>query len=312
MRSRIKGTEMTRWAVIIVALLSVMVVLVPMAQAGTSEPPPVKQLRVNGVDLAYVDQGKGVAVVFVHCAAGDWRTWDFMRPYVAERYRFVSYSRRYHYPNPWPGDGSDYSLALHAKDLEGFIRVLNAGPVHLVGNSYGGFVVAIVATEHPELVRSVVVGEPAVGVLIKDLPEAKDTWTERTRDIGLMKEAVKNGDSAKATELLYDYVTGEPGAFRKLSEERKKAFLDNAKTIGPTLSGPAYPMTCEKLGTIKAPTLVVRGERTLPYYSLSTDALIRCLRTGYDVALVPNGNHLWYAEKPEETRKLLMGWFANH
>ena len=132
-----------------------------------------------------------------------------------ESERIVSYSRRYHYPNQWPGDGSDYSLALHAKDLEGFIRVLNAGPVHLVGNSYGGFVVAIVATEHPELVRSVVVGEPAVGVLIKDLPEAKDAWTERTRDIGLMKEAVKNGDSAKATELLYDYVTGVPFLVRK-------------------------------------------------------------------------------------------------
>jgi len=312
MHSRVKGPEMMRWAVIIVTLLSVMFVLVPIAQAGTSELPQVKQLRVNGVDLAYVDQGKGVAVVFVHGAAGDWRSWDFMRPYVAENYRFITYSRRYHYPNQWPGDGSDYSYAQHAKDLEAFIHELNAGPVHLVGHSYGGFVVAIVAVEHPELLRSVTMIEPAIGVLIKDLPEAKDALTERTKAIGLMMEAVKSGDSAKATELVYDYIVGEAGAFRKLSDKRKKAFLDNAKTIGPTLTGAVYPMTCEKLGTIKIPTLVARGERTLPFYALSTDALNRCLPPGYKAALVPNGNHVWYAEKPEETRKLLIGWFANH
>ena len=312
MHSRVKGTEMTGWAVIIVTLLYVMVVLVPIAQAGTSEPPQVKQFRVNGVDLAYIDQGKGVAVVFVHGAAGDWRSWDFMRPYVAENYRFISYSRRYHYPNQWPGDGSDYSFALHATDLEIFIRELNAGPVHLVGNSYAGFVVAIVAIEHPELLRSVTIIEPGIGVLIKDLPEAKDALTERTKAFGLMMEAVKSGDSAKATELLYDYLAGEAGAFKKLPGERKKAFLDNAKTIGPTLSGAVYPMTCEKLGTIKVPTLVACGERTRPFYALSTDALSRCLRPGYKVALVPDGNHVWYAEKPEETRKLLMDWFANH
>ena len=312
MHSRRKGTEMTRLAVIIVTLLYVIVVLVPIAHAGTSEPLEVKQLRVNGVDLAYVDQGKGVAVVFVHGAAGDWRSWDFMRPYVAESYRFISYSRRYHYPNQWPGDGSDYSYAQHAKDLEAFLRELNAGPVHLVGHSYGGFVVAIVAVEHPELLRSVTIIEPGIGVLIKDLPEAKDAFTERTKAIGLMKEAVKSGDSAKATELLYDYIAGEAGSFKKLPDERKKRYLDNAKTIGPTLSGAVYPMTCEKLGTIRIPTLVARGERTLPFYALSTDALNRCLRPGNKVALVPNGNHIWYAEKPEETRKLLMDWFANH
>ena len=279
---------------------------------GATILPQMKQLHVNGTDLAYVDQGKGVAVIFVHGSVGDWRSWDVMRPYIAEHYRFISYSRRYHFPNPWSGDGSDYSFALHAKDLEAFIRELNAGPVHLVGNSYGGFVAAILAGDRPELIRSAVIGEPGIGALIKDLPEAKDAWTERTEAVGLMKEAVKCGDSAKATELLYDYVAGEAGAFKKLSDERKKVYLDNAKTIGPTLSGALYPLTCEKLGTIRVPTLVVRGERTIPYYALSTDALIRCLHPGYDAVLVPDGNHLWYAEKPEETRKLLMDWFGNH
>ena len=78
--------------------------------AVATEPPPIKQLHANGVDLAYVEEGKGTTVVFVHGANGDWRSWELFRPAVAERYRYVSYSRRYHLPNPWPGDGSRVPL----------------------------------------------------------------------------------------------------------------------------------------------------------------------------------------------------------
>jgi hypothetical protein len=82
-------------------------------------------------------------------------------------------------------------------------------------------VVAILAIEHPELLRSVAIIAPGIAVLKKDLPEAKDALTERTKAIGLMKEAVKSGDSVIATEVLYDYMAGEAGAFEKLSGERK-------------------------------------------------------------------------------------------
>jgi pimeloyl-ACP methyl ester carboxylesterase len=129
---------------------------------AAAETPPVKQLRVNGVDLAYVEEGTGPTVVFVHGANGDWRTWDWLRPAVPERYHYVAYSLRYHLPNPWPGDGSDYSHRLHADDLVAFIQGLNAGPVHLVGSSYGGFIVTLVGIEHPELVRSALVSDPGV------------------------------------------------------------------------------------------------------------------------------------------------------
>ncbi len=43
----------------------------------------VKQMRVNGVDLAYVEEGRGETVVFVHGAFGDWRNWERLRPAIA-------------------------------------------------------------------------------------------------------------------------------------------------------------------------------------------------------------------------------------
>jgi pimeloyl-ACP methyl ester carboxylesterase len=134
---------------------------------AASDSPIVKQMKVNGVELAYVEEGSGVPVVFVHGALLDWRSFDLLRPAVAAGYRYVAYSRRYHQPNRWTGDGSDYSYQLHEDDLVAFIAGLGAGPVHLVGHSYGGGVVLLTALDHPELVKSAVIGEP--GSLFPDL-----------------------------------------------------------------------------------------------------------------------------------------------
>ncbi len=45
----------------------------------------VKRLKVNDAELAYVEEGAGETVVFVHGAAGDWRTWDSLRPLIADK-----------------------------------------------------------------------------------------------------------------------------------------------------------------------------------------------------------------------------------
>jgi len=93
------------------------------------------QLWVNGVELAYSEQGAGTPVVFVHGAWMDLRYWEPQRQAVATQYRFVAYSLRYHGTAPWPDAGQHYSHATHAADLAAFIHQMHAGPVHLVGLS---------------------------------------------------------------------------------------------------------------------------------------------------------------------------------
>jgi pimeloyl-ACP methyl ester carboxylesterase len=278
----------------LIRLLSIPIVACfALSAVAATEPPPIKQLHANGIDLAYVEEGKGTTVVFVHGANGDWRSWELFRPAVAERYRYVSYSLRYHLPNPWPGDGSDYSYQLHAADLVAFIQGLNAGPVHLVGSSYGGFLVTLVALEHPELLRSAVVNDPGVTELIADMPDGKPLVAERAKSFGEIKEVALAGDNAKAAVLLYDWVEGEKGAFDKLSGARRERFLANASTMRPMMSQPAPPsISCATLGKVKVPMLVTRGEHDNPFYVLNTDTFASCLPRGNRAAIIPNAAHV--------------------
>ncbi len=51
-------------------------------------------IHVNGVDLAYIEQGAGTPLVFVHGGLGDYRTWTFQVEPFARHYHVVAYSRR--------------------------------------------------------------------------------------------------------------------------------------------------------------------------------------------------------------------------
>ncbi len=63
---------------------------------GQPQPRPV---RVNEADLAYVEQGAGDPVVFVHGSLNGYRRWGEQLAPFAARYRAIAYSRRRHWPN---------------------------------------------------------------------------------------------------------------------------------------------------------------------------------------------------------------------
>jgi hypothetical protein len=92
-----------------------LLVLVALAQDVTGGAViPVKQVRVNGTELAYVEWGQGQPVVLVLGGVGDYRLWTSQMPALSTRYRVIAYSFRYHYPNAPAGADSDYTVPLHA------------------------------------------------------------------------------------------------------------------------------------------------------------------------------------------------------
>ena len=136
-------------------------------KGASSSEMKTKEVGVDGLTLHYIELGQGTPVVLVHGTLEDYRTWDGQLEAFSKGYRLISYSRRYHYPNEWPKDATDFSVTLHARDLAAFIKALNLPPVHLVGHSYGAFIAFLVARDHPEVIRSLTLGEPPVMPLLK-------------------------------------------------------------------------------------------------------------------------------------------------
>jgi pimeloyl-ACP methyl ester carboxylesterase len=284
------------------AVLAVAIV----AAAQSEKPPLVQQIQANGADLSYVDQGKGAPVVFVHGAVGDLRYWEPQRSAFTRQFRFISYSYRYHGTAPWPDDGKLYSAEQHAADLTAFISELKAGPVHLVGLSYGGTLAAMVAIKDPQLVRTLTLAEPGIFSLLADTPEGKQALDEWTKGAAPMIEAMKAGDNVKATRYLSALVTGgPPDTFDKFPPAFRRVLLDNARTMPLLFAAPPTIVTCEMLSGIRTPTLIVRGERTTRLFVTINDAVGRCI-AGSKLVVIPKASHTMSYDNPAEFNRVVL------
>jgi pimeloyl-ACP methyl ester carboxylesterase len=271
----------------------------------------IRKIRVNDVDLAYVENGRGETVIFVHGASGDWRTWDDLRPFIAEKYHYVALSRRYHFPNDWRGDGKDYSVLQNAEDVAAFIRALNVGKVHLVGGSYGGRVTGYVALKYPELLRSLVVSDPAI--IAPVTAEGKTALADFQKDVNRSAAAAKAGDVRQAAILLFDAVQDDPAAFENAPPARQERWLANSRTLPLMFAGAAPPqVTCEELASLKVPVLVMRGQLTRANFALGDDMLLSCLPKGTELAVVQNGRHMWYSVTPRAGADSILAFIAKH
>ncbi len=305
------STKKATWILVGILVTSVWVLESVNIAFVPTEKMKVKQMRVNGFDMAYVEDGQGETVVFVHGAFGDWRIWEGLRPAIAERYRFVSLSLRYHYPNLWADNGEKYLVAQHVEDIAQFIRQLNVGKVHLVGNSFGGRLVGYVALKYPELLRSVIMGEPSI--IASASVEGKAAGAEAGKDTVKSVEAAKAGDDKRAAILLFNAVMNDPDAFRKAPVATQQRVLDNARTLAPYWARPTnLPTTCEQLGAVKVPVLVVSGEKTRANFRYSTEALLGCLPKNSATAVIPGAPHMWYDANPEAGAQAIIAFIAQH
>ncbi len=219
------------------------------------------EVTVNGNPLTYEEAGTGDVVVFVHGAISDRRVWNRYRDIIASKHRFVAYDQRYFGQSIPTDKNAAFSADARASDLIGLVEALEAGPVSVVSWSYGGDVVARAAIERPDLFKSFIYYEPDINSLTADVAGSSRATEKFFANIGPALSAVENGDNKAAVLHFIDLVFMMPsGSAMKEPEASKAIWQDNADTLPLLMQAPAGNVaTCQKLGSVRQPTMVVTG-----------------------------------------------------
>jgi pimeloyl-ACP methyl ester carboxylesterase len=237
----------------------------------------VRTVDVDGAALAYREHGEGEPVVFVHGSASDLRTWEQQLPTIGRSYRAIAYSRRYARPNEDIQPDADDQMLPHIDDLVALLRGLDAAPAHLVGHSWGGFICLLTAIRHPQLVRSLVLGEPPVLTLFTSVPPrptemlrllvrrpgtARAILSFGARTYLPAQKAFRRGDDEAAFLKMSHGMLGKE-AYERLPEERKQQGRENLNTLRAQVLGAGFPPLSEDdVRGVTAPTR--RTESGLP------------------------------------------------
>lgn len=260
-------------------------------------PHGIRTIEVNGYEMAYLECGQGAPLVLIHGSLNDYRAWAHQMAPFGERFRSIAVSLRHCYPECWNGEGGTFSVRQHADDLAGFLKKLGAGPVHLVAHSRGGDIALILAAKHPELVRSMVLADPAP--LDQMLPKTRDANAEtrnRKMIVTAAVERIQRGDVDGGLELFTDAVS-MPGNWSKLSESTKQARRDNAWSLKSLVADAQEPFDYMDARKIDAPILLVTGDRSPRSYAIMHSALRSHLKW-HQMITIPNASHGMYTDNP--------------
>ena len=254
--------------------------------------------EVNGTRLFYEVAGKGRVLVLVHGGLVDSRLWDDQFAEFAKHYRVIRYDLRGFGRSGYPTEPFS-----HVEDLYGLLKFLKVERCSLVGLSLGSMIAADFTLEHPEIVERLVLTAPGLRG-----PQAQRN--ERARAVYKLAETAGRDKAIDAWMENDFFATGKQNDSRY--EERMRAMLrDNYKTWGPTptqlvWNWPKRPTT-ERLQEIKAPTLIIIGDKDAPSI-LANAEVYQSQIPGARKAVITNVSHHLVMEKPKEYNRLVLGF----
>jgi len=128
------------------------------------------KVHVNGIDLAYSDEGQGHPIVFLHAFPLNRTMWDPQVAAFKDQYRIITIDLRGHGKSEAPM--WRYTLELFADDVIALLKHLNIPEATFVGLSMGGYILFSLYRKYPEYVQTLVFADTRAQA---DTPEGKAT-----------------------------------------------------------------------------------------------------------------------------------------
>lgn len=227
-------------------------------------------LRCNDVELGVRSTGAGEPLVLVHGSWSDGEVWSPIVDPLSASYRVHRYDRR--------GAGDSDRVAATRRDQEddlaALIEAVSDEPVHLVGTSFGGSISIGLTCRRPDLVRSLIVHEPALVSLAASQPVFAADLATVGESIGNVLELIERGDPAGAARLFADEVALGPGAWEAMPAELRATMIDTAPSFAVEQRDPDWDAVDEEaLAEIDRPTLITWGEDSPPLFAAIVHAL---------------------------------------
>ena len=269
-----------------------------------------KSVDIGDEKIHYIEKGNGPPVIMVHGAISDYDVWALQMDTIAINHRAIAISRRYAWPNRQPekGESFDCSVESHSNDLVKFMEALDIPSAHLIGHSYGAMIILRTAIDHPQKVRSLVLGEPIVEALLSGSVKGDSLITDFQNDTDVAVSLYEKGDKEETIRQFLATVLGSDEAYDAVLQNIRDGWKQNlVETICISRTKDFASISREELEQIQAPTLLIKGEFSPAYLTLASDSLNTVIPNS-TLKTLPNASHGLQGTNPSEFNRLSLSF----
>lgn len=246
--------------------------------------------EVNGITLAYSDEGKGAHVVFLHAFPFNRTMWESQVRGLADRFRVITIDLRGHGESDAPL--WRYSMDLFADDVVGLLDYLSIRQAVIVGLSMGGYLIFALYRRYAGRVKALVLADTRAEA---DTPERK-TWRFQ-----LAQRVSKEGPKAVVQEMLPNLLAPVTHQTKPAVVEQVRAIIMSAPIsgiVGDLMAIEDRPDSVPLLKSITCPTLVLVGDQDA-LTSVAENKTIADSIPGAQFQVIPSAGHMSNLEQPE-------------
>ena len=247
--------------------------------------------RNEEVQLYWEEDGTGEPLLLIMGLGYTLDMWHRVRPLLTSRFRVIMFDNRGVGRSDVPDPG--YSMSDMARDAVAVLDAAGVSEAHVLGVSMGGYIAQTLAIEHPDRVKSLILGCTACGgpdAVVAE-PEVLAALTSR----GSM-------EPADGVRVMIPYIYDEGTPTEAIDEDlriRLRTFPTEKGYMGQ-LQAIMGLSTWERLDQIRIPTLVLHGQtdRLVPH--ANGEDIARRI-SGASFVSIPNASHIFFTDQPEST-----------
>ena len=263
-------------------------------------------VNINGIDLNYEISGQGPAVVLLHGGNGRAQDWANQFPILSPNYTAIALDIRGHGKSAAPKTEAEYSIPLIAEDVLGLLDRLGIAKCCLVGHSFGGFVALHFAVTHQERLAGLILVDTASGPYGGGNTKTGEL-TQKLVGIAVSQgmDAVFEYDAAHNPERIEKFMHHpeliEPARQTMLAMS-VNAYIWGSQTVAK------WPPVTPRLGEIRVPTLIFRGEEDLRFATA-----VKTLEQGIHGSIlttIKSTGHSPHQDSPEIFNRKLVKFLA--
>jgi pimeloyl-ACP methyl ester carboxylesterase len=252
-------------------------------------------IKINQLNFHYESVGQGEPIVFLHGFTGSHEDWRFQMATVKDPYRGIAMDLRGHGKTEAPTTETDYSIYLNCEDVRGLLAGLGIRRCCLVGHSMGGFTALQFAMENPEMLWGLVLVDTSSG-----------EWDTVVPGYAELKANIDELARTKGLEAAFEYdAKNNPARVERFKKQPEQEEIARRKTLGTAVDAYIYAprsfgkwqSVTERLGEIKVPTLIFRGEHDAGF--VRPCDILKSSISGSKLVVVPGAYHNPHEECPE-------------